>query len=429
MSENSIAAVNADIAASTSLPGMPDLSPDPPPVKQFRQREPSPPPGSTGAPRVLTSKPMLISQPTGLGVKLARERRASKQQALAAASGTGTSKAASAARTRAQIRVIRNMQDGFGGNNGNPDGGAMRFGIGLKGEKLSFPMACYAWIRRRWVLNPKGSNRWYWNLMIFCILIFFIIEIPLRLGFLIDNCNNCTTTIIHLLCDLVFCIDCLVLQSRTSFYVDDLNLTLLELNPRKILVRYLKGWFLFDLITSLPIHHVLVRQYDVNNPDYILVSFIVQLSYLLRMCKVFRFMALLQYYHGFQLRAGTFSADLLKILKFIFGFFVIAHLSACMWMFIAIKERVDDSVSVDHSLWNTRSWPGALGYTSAPNLTEMFQGSSVTEIFSATGVKAAQIFDAQAQVRATLDVDPLTVDLSYLMALYWAVSTMTTVGQ
>ena len=206
--------------------------------------------------------------------------------------------------------------------------------------------------------------------------------------------------------------------------MEDLNFTLLELNALKILRRYLKGWFGFDLLTSLPIHHVLVHYYDPHAYDA--VAFIVQLSYLLRMLKVFRFIALLRYYHGVELRAGTFLADLQKVCKFVFGFFLIAHMSACMWMFIAIKERLNDHVPVEQSLWNFRSWPGSLGYISAPNMTAVV--SSLMDSARSDVVNAAILFDTQDQLKAALNVQPLTVDLSYLMALYWSVSTMTTVG-
>lgn len=335
-----------------------------------------------------------------------------------------------AAKTRRQLdrRASRVQREGRGPRGraafGSEGEGKYRFRYGHRGERLNLFASVHQWIARHWVLNPKGSLRWYWNFGIFCMLIFYIIEIPLRLGFLIDNCNACTTTILHLLCDCAFLYDCLLLQMRTSYYVEDLNLTLLEVNPRKIARRYLRGWFAFDLITSLPIHHVLVHYYDVNLSENVSISFIVQFSFLIRMLKVFRFVELLHYYHSVELSAGTIMADMLKVVKFVFGFFCIAHMSACMWMFIALKERVTpDTLPLQDSKWDFRSWPGNLGYIHPPNVTAL-----MTNYPDRTSDEAiAVLFELQTQIRLVSDTAPLTVDLSYLMAMYWSVSTITTV--
>jgi len=301
--------------------------------------------------------------------------------------------------------------------------GKYRFFYGSRGEKLTLSQAILNWLRRRWILNPRGRKRQYWNFLIFVILIFYVIEIPLRLGFAIDNCNTCVTTILHLLCDIVFCIDLALLQPRTSFYMDELNKTALESSARKIAHRYFTGWFAFDLLTSLPIHHVLVYYYDVNDQEEMIVSFYVQFAYLLRMLKIFRFVELLAYYHSVELSAGTIWADLLKVFKFVFGFFCIAHMSACLWMFIALKERVNDHVPLEIAKWHFNSWPGNLGYATPPNASTLGVTGSVD-----AGIASALLYEQQTQIHLASDTATLTTDLAYAMALYWSVSTMTTVG-
>jgi hypothetical protein len=314
---------------------------------------------------------------------------------------------------------------GLQGGNQYTMNGPSRFGYDNYGRKVDWMKAFKIQFQRMWILNPKSPWRSYWNLSIFIILMYYIIEIPLRLGFHLDNCNSCSTTILHLLCDIFFCVDCLFIQMRTSYFVEDSNQSILEHNPKRIMITYLRGWFTLDILTSLPIHHIVVYYIDVADSANVYVSAFVQFAFLARMLKVIRFMDLLHYYHSVELSAGTMVSDLLKVLKFIFGFFLTAHMSACMWMFIALQEREDGNLPAHLATWDVMTWPGNLGYTKSPNMTEvMAEWGNV----SSTRLGSTHIFNAMVQEQLAEGVVPLTVDISYLMALYWSVSTMTTVG-
>jgi CRP-like cAMP-binding protein len=92
-------------------------------------------------------------------------------------------------------------------------------------------------------------------------------------------------------------------------------------------------------------------------------------------------------------------------------------------MFIALRERIDRHVPLEEATWNFMSWPGSLGYIVPPNASSL----AVTG-FTDPGRASSALYEAQTQIHVASDTATLTTDLAYLLALYWAVSTMTTVG-
>jgi len=345
-----------------------------------------------------------------------------------------SSAAAAGRQTFRRMSTFRAM--GPGGGPGRPTlahmPGAMRGSMimmrpmdGMDGKKHPSMMTIIRqFIADHWVLHPKASWRPYWNLTIFLVLIWYMIAIPLRLGFLWDNCRHCTSTILFLLCDIFFLVDCLLVQMRTAFYPDSTNLDVLECDSKLIARRYLRGWFTFDFLTSLPINFILTQSYDLDAPDNLYLSGFVQFVYLVRLFKIIRFLDLLHYYHSFELSSGTIVADLWQAVKFVFGFFVVAHLSACMWMFLAVRERHDKNAPIISSSWDENTWPGQLGYIDTPNVTQLLEAFGTH-----LSVKEESILLATRHAAYMADhVEPLTMDLSYLMSMYWVVATMTTVG-
>jgi hypothetical protein len=286
------------------------------------------------------------------------------------------------------------------------------------GKKLSFSKAIQSILRSQWVILPTSSFLSVWSFFIVLLLSYYLIDIPLRIGLELDECNDCVSTVLHLLADIFFLFDCLFIQIRTAIYLP--NKLALELDPKKIAINYLTGWFFLDFVTSFPINHILASAYNINDPSNLSVRYVVQAFYLFRLAKIFRFNSLLRYYQSLEFRVGSIFSTALKVCKFVFGFFLVAHISACVWVYIALTERVVDSPYIDmaDSVWTENTWLGYKGFAEPLNITATIQQ------YNNTYGGTVNIL-AQESLEYTISIAPiLTTGLAYLMALYWSVCTV-----
>jgi len=101
--------------------------------------------------------------------------------------------------------------------------------------------------RSRFMLSPGSSIRLTWDLLIFLLLLYIAMSLPISLAF-----GDAALEIVEEIVDLIFITDVAV-NFRTGYINHDGGEVL---DWRKVGCRYLKGWFLLDLCSSVPIHSI-----------------------------------------------------------------------------------------------------------------------------------------------------------------------------
>lgn len=148
---------------------------------------------------------------------------------------------------------------------------------------------------------------------------------PWRLAF-VESDDSFWWLIVDTLMDSLFCVDIginffTVYTNQFEDYVTD---------RRKIAYKYLKGWFIFDVISVLPINYFVSEGEGVND-----LARMARLTKLYKMIKIFRIVkqsGKLRKYAQEMLRIGMVVE---RSLTFLLGLTIITHVLACMWYFLS----------------------------------------------------------------------------------------------
>eukprot|EP00899_Mesostigma_viride_P019512 jgi/Mesvir1/27562/Mv07312-RA.1 len=253
--------------------------------------------------------------------------------------------------------------------------------------------------RRRFMLRPDSTFHKCWELMQSFLLVYVALVVPFRVGF--GTTSEGAFYAIDILCDLYFLID-LCLNFFTGYYRRKRGNVEVEMNHRKVIKHYLMTWFVLDALSCAPVDHI-VRM----KRHTFLCSFVVgkckrdvanssgQLFRLFKVLRLIRLVKLVQLRNGSSLLA-RYQDSLIRVSRFIsllrqvcFLLFI-GHLVGCLFYFFSTPafRTQDEQDRIDAGLltpWTVKEF--GLG---------------------------------------GLDYAPL--DDKYVASIYWAFTTMTTVG-
>lgn len=188
------------------------------------------------------------------------------------------------------------------------------------------------------LLDPACSLRNWWDVTQMVLLMSLAIMLPVEVGFALEDPPLWSLNFfITLAVDLYFLAD-IFMSFITCTYADD---GLLITDKRVLFVRYLKGWFILDLLACFPagyIGYITESQNEVavsigDTPIDLKMLRLVKLVKLLRLARVKRLISKYEtkFYEVFQ-RIKQFS-QLLMVL-------MVAHVFACGWQFIGtVNEK------------------------------------------------------------------------------------------
>ena len=103
-----------------------------------------------------------------------------------------------------------------------------------------------------WVILQNNPYKICWDLAIMALLVFISIAVPFRLAFIHDD--DPIWVVIYATMDIMFALDIML-----TFYTTVTDTTLnKEITCLKtIRISYLKGWFLIDVLSIVPLDQVL----------------------------------------------------------------------------------------------------------------------------------------------------------------------------
>ncbi|CAG9311955.1 unnamed protein product [Blepharisma stoltei] len=193
---------------------------------------------------------------------------------------------------------------------------------------------------RLWILSPiqpESSWKLLWDITTMIFIVYYAITVPYRICFNVPIAG--WWKYLEFFITLCFMADIFVCFN-TGFYAKGS----LQMNRKEIIKHYLKTWFLFDLIASIPLTWFITGPFeDGDSSDSGQVS-LSNSNQFLRLVKVFRFLRILRLVRMAKLKrmlikiedyiASNAIATIFMFLRLLSIVFFIAHWTACWWYFL-----------------------------------------------------------------------------------------------
>ncbi|DAZ96285.1 TPA: hypothetical protein N0F65_008318 [Lagenidium giganteum] len=237
-------------------------------------------------------------------------------------------------------------------------------------------------LKGTYLWHPHGSFLMGWQFVVGILILYSIVVVPFRLGFQVDAQDG--FLYLELFIDGLFMVD-IVFNFRTAFYNDE---KILIYDKRAIMWRYLKGWFVLDVLSTIPFDEIAgwiaMATAGSSNVSFVPTK-LLRLARIARLLKLVRLIKLSRIFGRIrEIVQWSPSTERFMRLLLLMGLF--CHWNACL--FHAAMLQSENS--------GTPNW-----------CTEVFY-PNYSPIWNCT------------------DIVPL--DERYVASMYWAFTTLTTVG-
>ncbi|XP_031783692.1 potassium voltage-gated channel subfamily H member 8 isoform X3 [Nasonia vitripennis] len=221
--------------------------------------------------------------------------------------------------------------------------------------------------KSQFILSHYGLFKTCWDWLLLIATLYVAVVVPYNASFI--NTDR-PTMVSDVVVEVIFIID-IVLNFRTTYVSRKGEVVS---NSKSIALNYIKSWFLIDLVAALPFD--LLYASDVYSGEESGHSHIhlVKLTRLLRLARLLQKMD----------RYSQYSAIILTLLMLFFT--LVAHWLACIWYVIAEKERMRHDKDWDlgwiHALADRLKMPDVTNVTHAESyITALyFTCSSLTSV-------------------------------------------------
>jgi len=227
--------------------------------------------------------------------------------------------------------------------------------------------------------HPFGAFRLKWDSAVCIIMLYILITIPLQLCFEVDLPPSHPWSLFDLGVNVFFMVDILV-SFNTAFFEESKLIT----SRFEISKKYLKLWFWLDLLTSIPFDQLIPPSSNSNHVGAL--TKLPKIFRIFRLVKLVRLLKLMNTASKWE-NSDDGNATLVGLSKFGVTMFLIGHTAACFFVGVQILYRSPDRSEENYRGYDQNSWM----------------------------VRFADTWDQPQPVQ-------------YLRALYFAFTTLTTVG-
>eukprot|EP01043_Picozoa_sp_COSAG02_P044716 COSAG02_NODE_4021_length_5891_cov_414.995684_1_plen_1502_part_00 len=261
----------------------------------------------------------------------------------------------------------------------------------------------------RCFFRPDGKGnavrfRQAWDVAQVFILFYVAMSVPFRVAFSHDAVPFTATFWFEVCIDVYFWID-IVLNFRTFFYDLDGHLVL---DQKQVCMRYLRGWFLIDVVSCAPVMYIEMLIYGTEQRQSTDLIALKSLR-LLRMAKLLRLARIKHLLTRLEMQYKQ-VAQFGRVVKICFSILISAHFVACLWYFVGDGEDQRLGVNAEGEDIILRPW------------VKKLYGNIEEGVCIESGV---EISSTECDRLRKYSVSLVT---KYLDALYYSVTTLTTVG-
>eukprot|EP00760_Papus_ankaliazontas_P017586 PhM_4_TR17331/c0_g1_i1/m.65710/K04950/CNGA3; cyclic nucleotide gated channel alpha 3 len=173
----------------------------------------------------------------------------------------------------------------------------------------------------KYIVFPDSTMRRRWDLVVFCVVIFQCLTVPLRIGFQLHTWKEWIA--MDIFCDIFLWSD-MVVCALTTFEIDGEMVT----DRTEIALHYLKGWFLVDVLGVFPLEVALLAAISYH-PLY-------HANRLLRVTRM-------AYYFSQWEKVTSLKPSVIRIFKSTFVILFLAHFIGCGFFLVIVIEGSEAS--------------------------------------------------------------------------------------
>ena len=206
----------------------------------------------------------------------------------------------------------------------------------------------YLSLNERLIMYPTSGRRFAWDGMSLALILFIAVELPFRLAFLFEQDTPVGWLIYDWFVLFAFAMD-IVLNFRTGYVKDGL----VVMDPRKIAHRYLRTWFLVDVISTVPWDWLFCASGDNCGEDAVRASAALsalRIFKLLRLLRLLRVTRIFRYLEQWEGTSVLLTSTSLRVIKLVSVMIMFTHWDGCMHYLIAQLES-------DGVVMKADSWP------------------------------------------------------------------------
>ena len=276
------------------------------------------------------------------------------------------------------------------------------------------------------VIHPLSTLRRKWDMLMFALLAYCAMTVPYRVGFEVIAVD--AMLVVETLVDIFFLTDIFV-RFRMGYTIDSEHLdSRLEMRPAKIARAYLKSWFVVDVVSGFPTQIVVLIYLDGDGSTFTSATRLPRLLRLPRLVRMLRLMKLLRVMRFFRAETSGVMNRIgvglnvphgsMRAVRLMTVIVVVAHTVACSWFFChSIVAHQDSGCEPGTGCEPVFSWwdkyCGREAFAADMALNRQQLTWSAQELAAAGYIQPAMCEDK---------------GLQYVVSLYWAVTTLTTMG-
>ncbi len=194
----------------------------------------------------------------------------------------------------------------------------------------------------KYIINPNAPWKLKWDLLIGAFILYSVTTVPFLISFDITIRFPSAMFFIDVIVDLCFGID-MILTFRTSYISGSGQL---EPSVTRITKRYLSGSFFIDLLSTFPIDRVAKLASGSNPPPAARSSKVLRIVRLTKLLKLARMMRLSKKKNDDDEDVNVFlHPSVVSLLKMTGGLAFTAHLLGCAWHYITIMPSDERRVT------------------------------------------------------------------------------------
>lgn len=185
------------------------------------------------------------------------------------------------------------------------------------------------------VLLPENKVRQMWDFVVFILLAYTIVILPLRVAF----SNEGETDPLDIAVDVLFLLD-IMISFVTAYKLPDGRLVV---EVPLIVKQYLRTWFIFDAIATFPFYMLGASTIHRLAP-FIRIPRLLKMFRLVRLIKLLRAYRLKKFFDKLEF-SPKIHQGFVRIAKLLIVSICFAHCSACLWLFIGEIGESDEGLS------------------------------------------------------------------------------------
>eukprot|EP00899_Mesostigma_viride_P003418 jgi/Mesvir1/13077/Mv06063-RA.1 len=240
---------------------------------------------------------------------------------------------------------------------------------GGSGLKIAGPIKRF--YSRSFLLYPGSTFMRFWDATMLVLLLYVAIFLPFDVAFLGNHTHMSAIFILTCIIDIFFLMD-IIVNFFLAYYSEKHHVWITS--HKRIACRYLRGWFLVDLISCMPVE-ALALVFQSDKISHFLLMRAVRLLKMSKLLRVLRAGRVLRRFESFV--NITMRYNLIGLIKFVLLTLCAMHWMACVWRLVAVIENLEynwitayasrDEFSNDLMAWE--EYIMALYYTAATMIT------------------------------------------------------------